>query len=167
MIFWLLLSGHYDLFHILLGVISVSWVILLNWKLPPAMSHPGGIEPALRWRRLVLYLPWLFKEMVLSALHVARATISPRASLSPTLVRFRSEQPNEMASVLLGNSITLTPGTLTIDIVRNEFLVHALTQNRADGLLTGKMQAKVARLFTDEPGAMVKEARCSRQWKEE
>jgi multicomponent Na+:H+ antiporter subunit E len=154
MTLWILLSGHFDWFHLALGVLSVGLVVAIN--------RPQGFLPRedaalvdLNFRRLLLYIPWLGKEMVLSALHVARVTLSPRMPLAPDMIIFKSEQPNDMARMILGNSITLTPGTLTVDLDQQQFLVHALTPTTAEGLLNGTMQEKVARLFTRRPGKMV------------
>lgn len=152
MLSWLVLSGHYDLFHLLLGVGSVLLILAMNRRRESASAQ---MLTSTRWLQLLSYLPWLIKEMVLSALHVARVVLSPHMRLDPCLVRFRSEQPNEVAKVILGNSITLTPGTLTVDIDGEEFLVHALTRTLAGGLLDQTMQEKVASLFTDCPGRMV------------
>jgi multicomponent Na+:H+ antiporter subunit E len=159
MALWLLLSGHYDVFHLALGVLSVGLVIGINRRPPSVVCREEPTEARLRLRRLALYIPWLFLEMVLSSLHVARVVLSPRPPLSPRMVRFKSRQPGDLARVILGNSITLTPGTLTIMIDGDEYLVHALTPTTAEGLLTGTMQTKVARLFVDQPADMVTESR--------
>jgi multicomponent Na+:H+ antiporter subunit E len=159
MALWLLLSGHYDAFHIALGLLSVGLVIGINRRPPPVICRDDPAEARLRLRRLALYIPWLFLEMVLSSLHVARVVLSPRPPLSPRMVRFKSRQPGDLARVILGNSITLTPGTLTIMIDGDEYLVHALTPTTAEGLLGGTMQTKVARLFVDQPADMVTESR--------
>ncbi len=156
MLVWLFLSGHYDLFHILLGVVSVILILAMN---RPRESDAPQLLQSIRWGRVLLYVPWLIKEMVLSALHVVRVVLAPRMPLDPHLVRFKSFQPNDVAKVILGNSITLTPGTLTVDIGQQEFLVHALTHKLATGLLNGTMQTKVASLFTDHPGEMVCDVR--------
>ena len=156
MLVWLLLSGHYDLLHILMGLISVVLILFMN---RPRESDSPQLLRLMRWWRVLLYVPWLIKEMVLSALYVVRIVLAPRMPLDPHLVRFKSSQPNDVAKVILGNSITLTPGTLTVDIGQQEVLVHALTHKLAYGLLNGTMQTKVASLFTDHPGEMVFDVR--------
>jgi multicomponent Na+:H+ antiporter subunit E len=156
---WLLLSGHYDAFHIALGVGSVGVVLAMNSRSSLSRAESGDQAGPPRWTRIILYLFWLMKEMILSGLYVARVVLTPRMPLSPCLVRFKSAQPNDIAKVILGNSITLTPGTLTLEIEQQEYLVHALTRNTAEGLLNVTMQTKVARLFTDNPENMVFETR--------
>jgi multicomponent Na+:H+ antiporter subunit E len=154
MALWLLMSGIYDGFHIGLGVLSVILVLLLNFRF--AFPSPDTAETGQpHWGRILLYLPWLVKEMVLSGLHVARVVLTPRMPLDPRLIRFKSKQPNDVARVILGNSITLTPGTLTVDMGKEEYLIHALTRATAEGLLNESMQTRVARLFVDNPEQMV------------
>jgi multicomponent Na+:H+ antiporter subunit E len=145
---WVVLSGFFDAFHLGLGVLSVALVVGMN----PPISAPGEAAPTLpRWGRVLVYIPWLAMEMMLAAVDVARVVLRPRMPLSPRLVRFRSRQPNEVARVILGNSITLTPGTLTVDIDGDEYLVHALTEGAARDLLQDRMQTRVAGLFIDTP----------------
>ncbi len=148
---WLLLSGLFDLFHLSLGAISVILVLLINRR--EEMKEVDRFP--IKLTRLLIYLAWLAKEMILSAVHVARVVIAPRMPLDPVLIRFKSKQPNDLARVLLANSITLTPGTLTIDLSGDDFLVHSLTRNTADGVTNGVMQEKVARMFVNEPGVFI------------
>jgi multicomponent Na+:H+ antiporter subunit E len=155
LVVWLLLSGRYDLMHVGLGLVSVGLVLLMNREpyQPPPAGQPA--VPRLRWGRLLSFLPWLLWQMVVSALHVARVVFSPRSALHPSVIHFRSAQPRESAAVILGNSITLTPGTLTLDIAGDEYTVHCLTGRTESGLLDGSMPHRVARLFQDQPGDMV------------
>jgi multicomponent Na+:H+ antiporter subunit E len=151
---WLVLSGHYDLFHLSLGLLSVGMVLWINRRILPGRT-PGSPARRLRAGRLTLYLAWLLWQMVLAGLHVARVVLTPRMPIHPRLIRFTSRQPNEVAQVILGNSITLTPGTLTLEIEGDTFLVHSLTETTAGGLVSGDMQRRVARLYCDHPDEMV------------
>ena len=94
--------------------------------------------------------------MVLSGVYVARAIIWPAQYVDPRLICFRSEQPGVVAAVMLANSITLTPGTLTVDLEDNVYLVHALSSRTASDTLSGSMQARVAALFGANPPPPVK-----------
>ncbi len=146
---WLILSGHYDLLHILYGVGSVGLVIWLNLRLrrlPLIENEPAGV-PSIRILRLPIYLLWLLWQIIQSGVYVAWVVLHPRLPIQPEILRFRSRQPSAMAKVILGNSITLTPGTLTLDIRGDEFTVHALTKNSARGLYEGSMPAWVASLY--------------------
>ncbi|MFP4629224.1 MAG: Na+/H+ antiporter subunit E [Desulfohalobiaceae bacterium] len=152
MLLWLLLSGHYDLLHILYGVLSVGIVLGLNWQmrnLPLAEDQPFGCTK-INIPRLLLYLVYLLWQIIKSGVYVAYVILHPRMPINPILVRFQSQQPNALAKVILGNSITLTPGTLTVQIEGEYFTVHALTEDTESSLVSGEMEAKVAKLYLDE-----------------
>lgn len=148
---WLVLSGHWDAFHIGVGVMAVGFVVWLNRPLHAVRLEPGGPARPMRIWRFAVYLPWLFAQMLSSALYVAYLSLHPRCPVAPLLLRFRSHQPSLTAQVVLGNSITLTPGTLTLEIHAGELTVHALSERSADGLISGTMPRRVARLFGTYP----------------
>ncbi len=155
---WLALSGLYDPFHLGLGALSVACVVWLDRRLrrgAGAARQRAEAHPL----RFAAYCVWLLGQIVVSAVHVAAVVLHPRMPVRPRVIRFRSDQPNDVARMLLANSITLTPGTLTIEVEGDAFTVHALTGATARGLLDGTMQAKVARLFTDRPGRAVYDVR--------
>jgi len=146
---WLVFSGKFDLFHLSLGVVSVALVLWFNnaiRRLQPERGGPARREQ-IHYLRALLYMPWLLGQIVSSGIYVTKLILAPSSRVDPRIVRFRCDQPNEVAEVLLGNSITLTPGTLTLDIHDDEFVIHALDQGVADGVLSGVMQRRVARLW--------------------
>jgi multicomponent Na+:H+ antiporter subunit E len=152
---WLLFSGHYDVFHISAGVLSVAFVLTLNNSLFTARLYSGDVHRPIRLLALAGYLPWLLKEIVIAALQVARIVLTPRMPVDPSLVEFHAELPNAAAQTVLANSITLTPGTVTIDITHGVFLVHAITDSSSESLVEGVMPQRVVRLFEgDESGAV-------------
>jgi multicomponent Na+:H+ antiporter subunit E len=145
---WLLLSGKTSAFHLGAGVVTVAFVVWQTCLLSPLEPLRA---PHLRFPRLVPYACWLFWQMILSAVYVARVVLQPGRHLDPQLVEFHATQPSLLSGVILANSITLTPGTLTIDLQDDRFTVHALTTRTAQDTLTGDMARRVARLFTDDP----------------
>jgi multicomponent Na+:H+ antiporter subunit E len=147
---WLLLSGKFDAFHMGSGVVAVMLVMWLDRKLGPANLGRNDRPIRVHVGRALLYVPWLIWQMLLSAFEVARIILWSNGSLDPRLIRFTSVQPHTIARVLLGNSITLTPGTLTLHIEGDRYLVHSLSAGSREGLLGGAMQTKVARLFCAE-----------------
>jgi multicomponent Na+:H+ antiporter subunit E len=152
---WLLFSGHYDVFHISAGVLSVGAILLLNRSLYRVRLFPGDVHRALRIGRVVLYAFWLVKEIIVAALQVARIVLSPRMPVDPSLLEFHADLPNAGSQTILANSITLTPGTVTIDITHGVFLVHALSDISGEGLIEGIMPARVAHLYRGhETGAV-------------
>ncbi len=158
MVLWLALSGLYDVFHLGLGAVSVGCVLWLSSRLKRARPA-ARVRTEVHVLRFAAYCGWLLGQILVSALHVAAVVLHPRMPVSPRVVRFRSDQPNDVARMLLANSITLTPGTLTVEVEGDEFTVHALTGATARGLLDGTMPAKVARLFSDEPRRAVYDVR--------
>lgn len=161
MALWLVLSGHRDPFHLSLGVASVAFVLWINRpirRVPLALPCRPQPPPIRLWR-LLTYLPWLFGQMLASGLYVAYLSLRPGPAMRPLLVRFQSRLPSLSAQVVLGNSITLTPGTLTVEIEEDRFTVHALSERTADGLLDGRMARRVARLFGAPPGPAIAEVR--------
>ncbi len=152
MALWLVLSGHFGLEHIIYGALSVLLVIWLNYKvIHVPMSNGEQIHGTnVIIHRMVLYLIWLLWQIIKSGTYVAYLTIHPKMPINPMVVRFKSRLPNPLAKVILGNSITLTPGTLTLDIKEDYFTVHALAEDVEEELVSGDMEARVGRLYLDK-----------------
>jgi len=149
--FWIFLSGIYDIFHISLGIISVILVIMLNRRILGLQFYSQEkINTSLRFHRLFVYIPWLIWEMLLSSIQVAVIILSPKMPVNPSIVRFKVKLPNMTSKVILGNSISLTPGTLTIDIEGDEFLVHALTDEAFSLISSGRLPDYAGALFMSE-----------------
>ena len=145
--FWLLLSGHYDLFHLSLGLICSLLVAFVSHDL--LIENISGPKRIRKTRRFISYVPWLIYQIVLANLHVAYLILNPKV-IDPRIVRFKTRLKSEFSMVTLGNSITLTPGTITMDIIDGEFVVHALSKKVADDLLNGEMERRVAHVFFED-----------------
>ena len=96
--------------------------------------------------RLLVYLAWLAKEVVRSSLEVSRIVLDPRLPISPTIVDIDATALHPIDRAILGNSITLTPGTLALDVHRGVIKVHSLTLEGADALMSSGMERRVAAL---------------------
>lgn len=141
--FWLVMSGLYTPFLVLSGLgVSVA-VAVLAWRIGIAdpEGHPVQLAPG-----AVTYWPWLIKEIAVSGWQVTRIILDPRLPVSPALVKFRPSQKTTVGLVTHANSITLTPGTITVEADPDEFLVHALTRASGDGLAGSEMDRRVSRL---------------------
>lgn len=139
-VFWLLLSGYFTLFLVTVGALAAVGVVALGHRME-VIDHEG--HPIhLSWRVLG-YWPWLVKEIAKSAWEVSRIIVSPALPISPRLIRVKPSQKTAVGVVTYANSITLTPGTISIDVKPDEILVHALTREGADGLLAGEMDRRV------------------------
>jgi multicomponent Na+:H+ antiporter subunit E len=164
--FWLLLSGHYDVFHISMGIFSALVVIGLNFRLRKSYyfqtelnesldkPHSGKL-PELHIGRFLLYLPWLIWQIVIASLQVAYVVLSPRMPIKPSLIRFNAKLPTVAAKVILGNSITLTPGTITIYIHHQQYLVHSLMDESFQGIIDDSLPRKVAGIYEKNPKRVI------------
>jgi multicomponent Na+:H+ antiporter subunit E len=143
-VIWLLLSGHYTLLLISFGLFSVALVVVLALRMD-VVDHEG--HPLhLNSKALVIYWCWLLKEIFVSNIYVCRLILSPAMPISPTVIALRSSQSSDLARVIFANSITLTPGTVTIDVDGDITEVHAITEEAATSLLQGSMDSKVTAL---------------------
>jgi multicomponent Na+:H+ antiporter subunit E len=140
--FWLLLSGIYTPFLTLIGLASSIAVAALARRMELTDREGQPIHLGLG---AMAYWPWLAKEIVKSGWRVALIILHPRLPISPTLARFRPSQHSTVGLVTHANSITLTPGTVTVEAERDEFLVHALTSAGAEGLAGSEMDRRVCR----------------------
>lgn len=152
---WLVLSGHYDVFHISLGAFSTFVVITASRKLfqYPQQATQTGIDTRIlfriNWLNALRYPFTLFLNILIANLKVAALILDPRLPIDPMLLKFDTTFKTDAAKILLGNSITLTPGTITLDIEQQTFYVHALSPALAESLLTGSDQNRVAKIFGD------------------
>jgi len=143
---WLLWSGIYKPLLLWLGVFSCLLTIYIKHR----MDYFATDAFALRFgRRLFAYWLWLAKEVVKSSLDVARIVLSPSLPISPEIVRINASSDQPLDQAILANSITLTPGTLALDVHEGEITVHALTKAGADELKKGEMDRRVAALRKD------------------
>jgi len=143
-VFWLLLSGHYTTFFVTAGAASAVAVVLFSRRMD-VIDHEGH-PIQLGWRAASWYWPWLAIEIAKSAWDVTRRILDPKLPISPTLVRFVPSQRTDVGRVVHANSITLTPGTITVEADANGFLVHALTREGAAGLANSEMDRRVTDL---------------------
>lgn len=122
--FWLLLSGHYTPLLLGFGVGSSALVVYLSNRMD-VIDREG--VPLHLIGSLLLYVPWLMKEIFVANVAVAKIILSPRMPISPRIVLLHGSQETDLGRVIYANSITLTPGTITTGVEGQEFQVHALT----------------------------------------
>lgn len=140
---WVLWSGVYKPLIVSLGAFSC----LLTLYLVQRMGYFQREAYALSYGfDLIGYWIWLAREMVISTLQVTRVILDPRMPMSPQVVEIRATADHPMDQTILGNSITFTPGTLTLDVHLGVLKVHCLTREGAESLLTGEMDRRVAAL---------------------
>ncbi len=140
---WFLWSGYFVPLLIALGVVSVFIVVVLSRRMN--LVDEEGV-PFRYLPRLVLYAPWLVWEVVKANLDVAKRVLQPSLPIHPMLIKVKAGQKSDLGRVIYANSITLTPGTVSVQIEGETITVHALSKEAADGVLTGDMDARVTRL---------------------
>ena len=138
---WLLLSGDLHTLYLVLGGVSVGLTLWLAARMEVADQE--GV-PVRLGRRVFSYWPWLIKEIALSNLDVAKRVLSPRMDVSPVTFTVRAQQRTALGRTIFANSITLTPGTLTIAVVGDEFWVHAIDADAAEGMDEAEMNHRIA-----------------------
>lgn len=143
-VLWLLLSGHWDT-NLLngLGLASVvlTLVVSLRMGVTDREGHPIQLAP-----RALLYWPWLIKEIVVANLDVAKAILGLTDGIRPSLFTVKASQKTDLGKTIYANSITLTPGTVTIGMDGDDLTIHALTPAAREGLGTGEMDRRVTRV---------------------
>ena len=112
-VFWLVLSGYFTPFLLSMGIASAVAIVLFAHRMD-VIDHEG--HPIHLGRSAFLYWPWLVKEIVKSAWDVSKIIVDPRLPISPTMVRIKTSQKSEVGQVAYANSITLTPGTISVEV---------------------------------------------------
>ena len=141
-LFWLLLSGFFTTFLLSLGVLTVVVAVLATHRMAAIDQEGHPVQLALR---AVTFLPWLIWEIVKSAWSVSKIILDPKLPISPTMTTVTAGQKTVVGVNVYGNSITLTPGTVTVGVQGKKLSIHALTQEGAADLETGAMDARVTR----------------------
>ena len=140
-VFWLALSGHYTTMLISAGAVSAVLCVLaaVRMRVADAEGHPIEL-----FRGAVTYFPWLIVEIAKSAWSVTKVILHPSLPISPTMTVVRASQKTTAGVATYANSITLTPGTITVGVSGNELTVHALVRDGALDLEGGGMDRRVS-----------------------
>ncbi len=147
---WVILSGKFDLFHLSLGVISCLIVTLFSKDL--IFPEPRTAGSFRTWVRFAGYIPWLLYQIFMANLHVLYLVFSPKMMdlIDPQIIRFQSGLKGDLSLLTFANSITLTPGTITVYVsINGAFTVHALDKQSREGL-PGEMERRIAKAFGEE-----------------
>lgn len=140
---WLLASGHYTLMLLSFGVVSCAGVVVLCRRM--GIVDAEAVPVHLLGRALA-YIPWIAWQVLLANVDVALRVLRPRMNITPRLFKVRTSQRTDLGRVLYANSITLTPGTVSIWVMDDEITVHAISEEGAEELLQGEMDRRVTRM---------------------
>ena len=140
---WLLWSGHYTALITTFGVLSCLLVVFIASRMgiADAEGHPIGMLV-----RIILYVPWLTWAIIRSNIDIAAIILKPGLPISPRVIKIKAGQKSTVGKVLYANSITLTPGTVALDIDGDIITVHALDEGSAADLEEGSMDRRVCRV---------------------
>ena len=143
-VMWVMLTGKYDGLHLVLGLGLSFWVAWIN------SGHSPFVPRFHIWGKILFYLPWLFTRIVHSSLHLTKLILHPKLPIHPRLIRYESKLHSVPAIVLLGNSVTLTPGTITAEVKGKTLLVHAMDEVSGEDLTSRRMESKIAEVFGEK-----------------
>jgi len=141
--FWLLNSGHNTVLILSLGVVSIAFVLYIAHRMD-VVDHEA--PPLNLTRKLPGYYLWLIKEIILANISVVKHIWLGNRSISPTLTTIKASQKTDMGKVIYANSITLTPGTVSVSLDNDKITVHALLRESIKDLETGEMDRRVTEL---------------------
>jgi len=138
--FWLLNSGYNTPLILSLGVVSVAFVIYLSRRMD-VVDHES--QPVQLTTSLPGYYVWLVKEIILANISVVKHVWLGNQTISPTLATLKASQITDMGRVIYATSITLTPGTVAVDLAGDQIVVHALLRENIEALAAGEMDRRV------------------------
>ena len=138
--FWLLNSGYNTPLILSLGVVSVAFVIYLSRRMD-VVDHES--QPVQLTTSLPGYYLWLVKEIILANISVVKHVWLGNQTISPTLATLKASQITDMGRVIYATSITLTPGTVAVDLAGDQIVVHALLRENIEALAAGEMDRRV------------------------
>lgn len=148
---WVLWSGlswpwgeHFEPLVAVMGVLSTALVVFIAWRMDLIDSEGAPLQ--LTTFRTVAYVPWLAWEIVKANIDVARRILDPRLPISPNMIEVSASQSSEIGRVVFANSITLTPGTVSVILEKTTIAVHALTREAGEEVESGDMDRRVTRL---------------------
>jgi len=147
------MSGKFDIFHLALGVISSA---IVTWSSTDLLFQEKNKALSARlteaWR-FTQYACWLVWQIIIANFHVIQLSLTPKPIkeiISPHIFNFKTTLQSDFARFVLANSITLTPGTVTIRVHKDIFYVHAITEKAAGDLADATisdMERRVAWVF--------------------
>ncbi|OUR87265.1 cation transporter [Gammaproteobacteria bacterium 42_54_T18] len=141
--FWLLNSGHYSVLMLSLGLGSIVLILFIAHRMD-VVDHES--QPVHLSTKLPSYFFWLLKELILANISVVKHIWLGNSSISPTLTTVKASQKTDVGKVIYANSITLTPGTIAVDLVGDKIMVHALLEENIQALETGEMNRRVCQV---------------------
>ena len=148
---WLLMSGLYKSLILIFGAISVLLTLYIINRMDKVDGHKLGYDIGVF--ATIKYLVWLMVEIAKSNWAVTKVILSGKMPDNQKMFEVPVTQKSEIAQVVFANSITLTPGTVTVESEDDNFIVHALDFGEGDMDALGDMDTRVSAIETDNAGA--------------
>lgn len=143
---WLVWSGLYKPLLLALGVLSVGLAVWLAIRMSLTEKRVFALDLV---PRMLAFWGRLLVQIVKSNVAVARIILSPQLPISPTVIQYDPVRLGLVGQATLANSITLTPGTLTIDAHEGHFQIHCLTEAGADEVIASDFDKQIAQALED------------------
>ncbi|SKC88926.1 Na+/H+ antiporter subunit E [Maledivibacter halophilus] len=140
LIIWTILAEKVDYQVIIIGIFIAFLISMYNYKIK-YRDYKGNCF--LKFRNLKLFVNYLFlliKEIIIANIQLAIIVLSRKIVISPNIIKFNTKLKSDFLKMILANSITLTPGTLTIEIDDDEFTVHCITKDQASDVIDSKFE---------------------------
>jgi len=137
---WLLLSESFNGVHMGMGILVAFGVAWLN-------TQRSSTRLSIRGWRMVWYFPWLVGRILQSGFHLSALILHPALPIDPKMIRHQTKLQDDGSIVLLGNSITLTPGTITVELDSQDLIVHAMDDRSADDVTSRRIEQRIDGLF--------------------
>ena len=145
--FWLALTASLRPLDLAVGL-ALS-ILLGLWAARSLWTDDAPVLSIRQARRFVLYVPRLLAAIVVAAVQVAEIVLDPHMPIEPTLIRHRTSFKRDVSRVAFANSITLTPGTLTVDVAEDTFVIHCIAEGLADDITSGELESAIKRVFEE------------------
>lgn len=148
MAIWVILSGNLDAVHLGMGVICCLFVTIISGDLMFLEDKKGSLLRLQQTWSLLVYIPWLLWEIVLANIHVLKLAVLPKGItlVQPRIVRYKTYLKSQSSRFIFANSITLTPGTVTLKMEDDVLYVHAISEEAANSI-GGSMEKKIAQIY--------------------
>jgi len=159
--FWVILSGKFEVKFLVMGLLTCAVVTIVTRPLLRLPSAKGTDRSFLAfdipYGRYLVYWVWLLGQIIKANIEVALLVLNPKMPIDPQVVTFKSAMEDPTAHATLANSITLTPGTITMDLEEDIYVIHALSISAAESLVSsegqlGELPLRVAKVFNQEAG---------------
>ena len=137
---WLFLSESFDRLHMGMGILVAFGVALFN-------TERSSTRSSIRGWRMAWYFPWLVGRIIHSGFHLSFLILHPALPIDPKMIRHRTKLQDDGSIVLLCNSITLTPGTITVEVASQDLVVHAMDDSCAEDLTSRRIEQQIDGLF--------------------